>query len=206
MAESAEGDARYLLSDGLGSVRQAVDENAELVAYNEFDPYGNPVEGGGEPYGFTGEWWESDVSLLHLRARWYQPYGRDAAQPTAVKLSSTEGLYPAIPIFNIFNERGFALGKFFLQGDFIAENIQKHGNSVTADITINRFIDDIFRFDDDDFGGIPFHKKFSSWPNPGFGDMPHAWLHELQKNNMVSNVDVRMRWEEKFHFDSIDLK
>jgi RHS repeat-associated protein len=73
MAENAEGEVRYLLGDGLGSVRQGVDENAELVAYNEFDPYGNPVEGGGEPYGFTGEWWEDDVSLLHLRTRWYQP-------------------------------------------------------------------------------------------------------------------------------------
>jgi RHS repeat-associated protein len=74
MAENAEGEVRYLLSDGLGSVRQAVDENAALVAYHEFDPYGNPVDNiDGEPYGYTGEWWESDVGLLHLRARWYLP-------------------------------------------------------------------------------------------------------------------------------------
>ncbi|MCB9098125.1 MAG: RHS repeat-associated core domain-containing protein [Anaerolineales bacterium] len=44
-----------------------------MVAYNEFDPYGNPVAGGGDPYGFTGEWWQDEVSLLHLRARWYAP-------------------------------------------------------------------------------------------------------------------------------------
>jgi RHS repeat-associated protein len=43
------------------------------VAYNEFDPYGVPVQNGGEPYGYTGEWWEADVSLLYLRARWYRP-------------------------------------------------------------------------------------------------------------------------------------
>jgi RHS repeat-associated protein len=74
MAENAEGEVRYLLSDGLGSVRQAVDENAALVAYHEFDPYGNPVDNtGGEPYGYTGEWWESDIGLLQLRARWYLP-------------------------------------------------------------------------------------------------------------------------------------
>jgi hypothetical protein len=73
VAESDSGETRYLLSDGLGSVRQAVDENGALVAYNEFDPYGNPVEGGGEPYGYTGEWWESDIGLLQLRARWYAP-------------------------------------------------------------------------------------------------------------------------------------
>jgi RHS repeat-associated protein len=74
MAESDTGEVRYLLGDGLGSVRQAVDENAALVAYHEFDPYGNPVDNtGGEPYGYTGEWWESDIGLLHLRMRWYSP-------------------------------------------------------------------------------------------------------------------------------------
>jgi RHS repeat-associated protein len=34
---------------------------------------GVPVQNGGEPYGFTGEWWEADVSLLYLRARWLMP-------------------------------------------------------------------------------------------------------------------------------------
>ncbi|NIW44565.1 MAG: DUF3990 domain-containing protein, partial [candidate division Zixibacteria bacterium] len=26
-----------------------------------------------EPYGYTGEWWEDEVGLLYLRARWYRP-------------------------------------------------------------------------------------------------------------------------------------
>jgi RHS repeat-associated protein len=73
VAESASGERRYLLSDGLGSVRQATDEDGQVVAYHEFDPYGVPVQNGGEPYGFTGEWWEDQVDLLHLRARWYDP-------------------------------------------------------------------------------------------------------------------------------------
>jgi RHS repeat-associated protein len=72
MTEKA-GEVRYLLSDGLGSVRQAVDDTGSVVAYNEFDPYGKPVNNGGEPYGFTGEWWENEVGLLNLRARWYSP-------------------------------------------------------------------------------------------------------------------------------------
>jgi hypothetical protein len=61
MAESAEGDVRYLLSDGLGSVRQAMDDASRgtLVAYHEFDPYGNPIDSlRTTHYGFTGEWWE----------------------------------------------------------------------------------------------------------------------------------------------------
>jgi RHS repeat-associated protein len=44
-----------------------------VVAYHEFDPYGVPMQDGGDPYGFTGEWWEDEVDLLHLRARWYDP-------------------------------------------------------------------------------------------------------------------------------------
>ncbi|MCP5013790.1 MAG: RHS repeat-associated core domain-containing protein [Ketobacter sp.] len=71
ITESSTGETRYLLSDGLGSVRQAVDETGSVVAYNEFDPYGNPVQNGSSPYGFTGEWWQDEVELLHLRARWY---------------------------------------------------------------------------------------------------------------------------------------
>ncbi len=67
------GETRYLLSDGLGSVRQAVDDNGSVVVYNEFDPYGNPVQNDSSPYGFTGEWWQDDIRLLHLRARWYMP-------------------------------------------------------------------------------------------------------------------------------------
>ena len=73
VTESASGETRYLLSDGLGSVRHVVDEYAEIVSYQEFDPYGSPVTGGEAGYGFTGEWWESDVELLNLRARWYDP-------------------------------------------------------------------------------------------------------------------------------------
>jgi len=73
MTENATGTVRYLLSDGLGSVRQAVDEDATVVSYKEFDPYGNPVQNGGDPYGYTGEWWEDEVGLLYLRARWYAP-------------------------------------------------------------------------------------------------------------------------------------
>jgi hypothetical protein len=65
VAESEAGEVRYLLSDGLGSVRQAVDETGAVVVYNEYDPYGNPVQNGGDPYGFTGEWWHSmDITIL----------------------------------------------------------------------------------------------------------------------------------------------
>ncbi len=43
VSEEKAGETRYLLSDGLGSVRHAVDDNGLVVVYNEFDPYGNPI-------------------------------------------------------------------------------------------------------------------------------------------------------------------
>jgi hypothetical protein len=56
------GEVRYLLSDGLGAVRQAVDDSGAVTAYNEFDPYGKPLVNRQSeivnPYGFTGEWWQ----------------------------------------------------------------------------------------------------------------------------------------------------
>jgi YD repeat-containing protein len=70
VAESAVGEVRYLLSDGLGSVRQAVDDRGAVTAYNEFDPYGKPIVNRQSeivnPYGFTGEWWQSEVGLTTI--------------------------------------------------------------------------------------------------------------------------------------------
>jgi YD repeat-containing protein len=70
VAESAAGETRYLLSDGLGSVRQGVDDTGSVVAYNEFDPYGKPIVNRQSeivnPYGFTGEWWQSEVGLTTI--------------------------------------------------------------------------------------------------------------------------------------------
>lgn len=73
LTENTTGGMRYLLSDGLGSIRHVVDEAGEVVRYQEFDPYGNPVGENEMSYGYTGEWWEAEVGLLHLRARWYMP-------------------------------------------------------------------------------------------------------------------------------------
>jgi RHS repeat-associated protein len=99
VAESAASERHYLLPDGLGSVRQGVDETGAVVAYHEYDPYGNPAlpAARSTPYGFTGEWWEAEVGLLHLRARWYAPeIGRFITRdPWMGNLLDPESLYPS---------------------------------------------------------------------------------------------------------------
>ena len=68
----------YYLSDALGSVRQVADGAGVVVSTREWTPYGvelalSGVEGvgaGQAGLGFTGEWSDSNVGLLYLRARW----------------------------------------------------------------------------------------------------------------------------------------
>jgi len=55
-------------------VRQLADPMGQVVQGYSFSPFGVSLgESGGEPYGFTGERWESQAELLYLRARYYQP-------------------------------------------------------------------------------------------------------------------------------------
>ena len=68
------GTWAYHLPDALGSVRGLTDPAGQVVSSYSFSPFGVPMgESGGDPYGFTGEWWESRAELLYLRARMYQP-------------------------------------------------------------------------------------------------------------------------------------
>jgi RHS repeat-associated protein len=66
---------QYYFHDGLGSVRQLLDNTGELEANYAYDPFGVPVVAGDatNPYQFTGEAWDAEVELLYLRARYYQP-------------------------------------------------------------------------------------------------------------------------------------
>ncbi|MBC7228083.1 MAG: LysM peptidoglycan-binding domain-containing protein [Thermoflexales bacterium] len=78
----AEGGGwRYILPDALGSVRQTVDVSGAVVSAREWEPYGEEVGGAQAGLGYTGEWWDAEVGLLYLRARWYQPSTGRFTQP-----------------------------------------------------------------------------------------------------------------------------
>ncbi|MCD4737837.1 MAG: RHS repeat-associated core domain-containing protein, partial [Anaerolineae bacterium] len=63
----------YSLPDALGSVRQTVDAAGAVVNAREWTPFGVAVGESTAGLGYTGEWWDADVGLEYLRARWYQP-------------------------------------------------------------------------------------------------------------------------------------
>jgi RHS repeat-associated protein len=68
-------DIRYLLTDGLGSVRTEMVNDA-ITSITVYDPYGNLLAStgvSGTSYGYTGEQFDDATGLLYLRARYYSP-------------------------------------------------------------------------------------------------------------------------------------
>jgi RHS repeat-associated protein len=68
-------ETRYLLADGLGSVRvEMVDDTIETTT--TYAPFGNLLQqtgSSGTVYGFTGEQYDTSTEQLYLRARYYNP-------------------------------------------------------------------------------------------------------------------------------------
>ena len=65
----------YYAHDGLGSVRQLLDNTGQIAETYAYDPFGVPLASDTvpNPWRFTGEAWDAEVELLYLRARYYQP-------------------------------------------------------------------------------------------------------------------------------------
>jgi RHS repeat-associated protein len=77
----------YELPDGLGSVRQLADAQGYLVQRYDYSPFGEALASEGKRTNslrYTGEQWDSDVGLLYLRARWYDPYLNRWIQPDTI--------------------------------------------------------------------------------------------------------------------------
>jgi len=68
-----DGAWLYHLADHLGSVRSLVDADGGVDGIRAYRPYGLPLSSDGALYGIAGEWWESGIDLLYLRARYYAP-------------------------------------------------------------------------------------------------------------------------------------
>jgi RHS repeat-associated protein len=71
-----DGNAtRYLLADGLGSVRVEMVDDAVATAIT-YEPFGKVLQQAGSSdtvYGFTGEQYDTSTNQLYLRARYYDP-------------------------------------------------------------------------------------------------------------------------------------
>jgi len=78
----------YILSDGLGSVRQLADAGGRVVQRYDYTPFGETLAAQGtweSALRYTGEYWDADAGLVYLRARWYDPVlGRFVSADTIV--------------------------------------------------------------------------------------------------------------------------
>ena len=75
VAQYGETGPEFFLTDGLGSVRQLVDDTGTVTLAKSYQPYGKQLSyagSGSSDYGFTGE--VTDLTgLIYLRARYYHP-------------------------------------------------------------------------------------------------------------------------------------
>jgi hypothetical protein len=96
-----------------------------------------------------------------------------------------------------------ALGRHYLEGVFYAKNIQAIAPVlISADVTINRFIDDTFDFTNDG-GGIPLHEilKGAGIPNIlGYGYVPNVWANELAIYGFAYPFKIHIEWTEEFPY------
>jgi RHS repeat-associated protein len=73
---AGDGTALYYLQDQLGSTRGVFDASGTAVATYSYDVYGNPTSCTGSvttPFGFAGQYTDSESELQYLRARYYDP-------------------------------------------------------------------------------------------------------------------------------------
>ena len=64
----------YYLADHLGSIVQEVSASGVAFLEREYDPWGNPLQGGSvSGYGFQSREWDAETGLLYARARYYDP-------------------------------------------------------------------------------------------------------------------------------------
>jgi YD repeat-containing protein len=74
IAQYDTSGAQYFLGDALGSVRQLVNADGEVLLAQSYEPYGAVLESVGEgtsSYGFAAEMRDSYIKLIYLRSRDY---------------------------------------------------------------------------------------------------------------------------------------
>ncbi len=67
----------FYLHDRLGSVRQLINTNGNVIRLYTYNPFGQTLEVEGtlsNPFRFTGQWFDREIDEYYLRERMYDPY------------------------------------------------------------------------------------------------------------------------------------
>jgi len=93
-----EGYSKYFyLHDRLGSVRQVIDSDGDVVNYYTFGPFGElltaeTAENTENPFKFTGQYYDVETGQYYLRARQYDPQLMRFTSKDPVKGWSTQSM------------------------------------------------------------------------------------------------------------------
>ncbi|MCC6189973.1 MAG: RHS repeat-associated core domain-containing protein, partial [Anaerolineales bacterium] len=173
----------YFLGDALGSVRQLADEAGEVTLARRYEPYGDVLESvgtGTTNYDFTGEWRDSSVGVLYLRARWLDPEsGRFLSKDTWRDDSRPLSL------------NGWA----YVEGDPI-NRIDPSGHAPNC--PVGRWdceaVRNVHRLKDAFLGSAKRHNRIPTMDNNGFAGLIAATIvSERRIGNVPPNSDPRSR-------------
>ena len=73
ISESEEGQTRHIYTDAQGSTRLITDEAGNVLQTLDYDAFGNEQGSGPTRHRYTGESFDEETGLYHLRARDYDP-------------------------------------------------------------------------------------------------------------------------------------
>jgi YD repeat-containing protein len=91
LAQVKGDDVEWFLGDALGSVRQLVDGNGEVILARDYSPYGQLLDESGtgsSGYAFAGEQYDATTGLVFLRARWFDVIISRRRSPTTARSRS----------------------------------------------------------------------------------------------------------------------
>ena len=95
----SSGPVDYLAQDALGSTRVITDSSGAVVGTTSYSPYGQVTAQSGTvttPFGFAGQYTDSQTGLVSMRARWYDPgtgqfLSQDPLWPMTVPYAYADG-------------------------------------------------------------------------------------------------------------------
>jgi RHS repeat-associated protein len=127
---ASDGTVLYYLQDQLGSTRGLTDSSGTLVGTFSYDAYGNLTSSTGTattPFGYTGQYTDSESGLQYLRARYYDPQTAQfvSVDPLVSLTQSPYGYTPGDPL-NFDDPMGlWGIGD---AGNFV----QQHADTIVA--------------------------------------------------------------------------
>jgi RHS repeat-associated protein len=94
LAEDDGSSLSYLHGDGLGSIMKRANAAGTVTLTREYDAWGNPNAGAGEPgFAFTGREWDPETGLYYYRARYYDPRAGRFVSEDPSRMWSRPNLY-----------------------------------------------------------------------------------------------------------------